>query len=125
MKKFSNHVYFKVSKKNESTQKERKMIARNYPSWTESLLETENEIYVMNQVMLDVEQVKYYLSDYADKIENMGEFVKQYDVEQSAFGSKNVSNYLKKRNINKNYYFGITNANLYNDDDLIQVNFGV
>jgi len=101
------------------------MIARNYPSWTESLLETENEIYVMNQVMLDVEQVKYYLSDYADKIENMGEFVKQYDVEQSAFGSKNVSNYLKKRNINKNYYFGITNANLYNDDDLIQVNFGV
>ncbi len=99
MKKFSNHVYFKISKKNDGTQKERKMIARNYPSWTESLLETESEIYVMNQVMLDVEQ--------------------------SAFGTKNVSSYLKKRNAPRNYYFGITNANLYNDDDLIQVNYGV
>lgn len=125
MKKFSNHVYFKVSKKNDSTQKEREMIARSYPSWTESLIETESEIYVLNQVLFDKEQVKYYLDDYADRIENMGEFVKQYDVEQSAFGSKNVSNYLKKRNINKNYYFGITNANLHNNDDLIQVNFGV
>ena len=125
MKKFSNHVYFKISKKNDGTQKEREMIARNYPSWTESLLETESEIYVMNQVMLDVEQVKYYLSDYDDRIENMGEFVKQYDVEQSAFGTKNVSSYLKKRNAPRNYYFGITNANLYNDDNLIQVNFGV
>jgi len=101
------------------------MIARSYPSWTESLIETESEIYVLNQVLFDKEQVKYYLDDYADRIENMGEFVKQYDVEQSAFGSKNVSNYLKKRNINKNYYFGITNANLHNNDDLIQVNFGV
>jgi len=125
VKKFSNHVYFKVSKKNDSTQKEREMIARSYPSWTESLIETESEIYVLNQVLFDKEQVKYYLDDYADRIENMGEFVKQYDVEQSAFGSKNVSNYLKKRNINKNYYFGITNANLHNNDDLIQVNFGV
>jgi len=108
-------------KHSDGTSRERKMITRSYPSWTESVVETEYGAYVMNQIIIDKEQASYYLKDYENKVR----FVDKYDIEQSAFGTTGVAKYLTKKGLNREYCFTITNANLYNRDDLIQLNFGV
>jgi hypothetical protein len=109
----------------DGTISEKKMYVGTYPSWAITVIETEEDVYVFNQVTIDKSQAEYYLVGYEKRVADMGDFVMQDDVEQSAFGTKNTSSYLKKNGLERRYYFTITNANLYNNEDIIYLNFEV